>query len=175
MQRIHRARATVLSTAAAAALVSSVGLSVAQAAPVESQAPSEAREAAVDGYCVTDVDRSTTKCYETDAAASRAAGKNLILKVWGKPNKEGKSHRFKTAGANCNFMENDLRFIKDHSGRNWNNRISSLKTYHGCTVSLYGRSFMEGQHTGWLRNEDRLGRLPTGWNNAATSFWVKEA
>lgn len=172
MRKIHRTRAVVASTAAAIALVSSLGISTAQASPVERQAPSEAEEVAVDGYCVTDLGTDATRCYATDADASRAAGKNLILKVWGKPNKEGKSHRFTTPGANCNLVVNDLRYVNDRAGRNWNNRISSLKTYHRCKASLYGRAFVEGQHTGWLRNVDRLGRLPTGWNNAATSIWI---
>jgi hypothetical protein len=106
---------------------------------------------------------------------------DALVKAWGKPNYRGRwivfhagtDIRDECAGGGLVAKISNLRDFYRHlpKGQTWNNRISSLKPLNGCAVMLFGRKNLQGANTDWLPyREPRLGRLPTGWNNAATSL-----
>lgn len=57
-----------------------------------------------------------------------------------------------------------------HPSGNWNNRISSVRTYNSCDVKLYGLSSFDGASSTWIHYSANLGNIGTGWSNRASSL-----
>lgn len=130
----------------------------------------------------TDEDASTASVAE-DAAVDGERSWMSSLVINGQPEWKGKDVSFRTGAYKCWVRNSEYRRgLKDlrklnaglPPGGNWNNRISSIRVLPWCEVKLYGRAHFEGQHTRWIhKNISRLGDLPTGWNNAATSIKIR--
>ncbi len=49
-------------------------------------------------------------------------------------------------------------------------KVSSVRTYNGCDITLWSRSGLQFEGTSWIHEEDDLN--PSGWNNVASSFEI---
>lgn len=170
-------KATVTAICAVAAVATTVtGMNVAAAEP------GTADKAASSGgdNCVIELEKKKTTCFETREAA-REKTRDWEMKFWGQTGYEGKWFVVQVKGNKCPkgmkelkspYLSN-LRLIADKQQRNFNNRISSLKTRHGCRARLYGRADFNGQKTKFLHKVPDLRKVKTNWNNAATSISFK--
>lgn len=51
----------------------------------------------------------------------------------------------------------------------WNNRVSSVETFHRCDVKLFDGVEFSGATSTWIDRAENLATIGNGWNNRATS------
>ncbi|MGH3505111.1 MAG: hypothetical protein ACRDQA_30095 [Nocardioidaceae bacterium] len=158
---------------------------LASAAPAHAEQVRSAAESAPSGsHCNMDLTTGKTECFDNKAEALRAGGKVLMFTVYGKPMMKGRRFYLTKDSSKCPSSRIKAHWARDlskiHSnlprGKSWNNRMSSVVSWEGCQIKLYGKRHWEGHHTKWLRSKARLGRVPDpgdNWNNAATSLDFK--
>lgn len=133
---------------------------------------------------VTASARETGSAQEVGGASQSASSWGTYF--YGKPMGQGRLAYAASKDGKCQPRKDKFRRgLKDlrrlhvglPAGQDWNNRISSVYLGAGlytCEFKLFGRPHYRGQHTKWIdHGVARLGKLPTGWNNAASSIKLR--
>ena len=145
------------------------------------QAPSAS--AAAGGSCAVSADTGRSVCAASIATATReiraiegTAAAYTLAEFYENINYGGGVLRI--VGSSCTATYSDkeytiadltTRFIR--TGVTWNDRISSLRTYHSCDARLYQDTHGGGSQTGWIDSNSDLRSYTTGnWNDRASSI-----
>ncbi|MFC6018798.1 peptidase inhibitor family I36 protein [Plantactinospora solaniradicis] len=125
--------------------------------------------------CVVNLDTKAVTCAATEEQALRAAGaaaSRVIARTYDGRNYSGAVHtwvqsRACTPGYDREWQWADLRRT---SGGDWNNRISSVRTYHRCDVRFYDGLDFRGAASTWIDASANLATVGGGWSNRASSI-----
>lgn len=125
-------------------------------------------------HCALDVDTGQAACAADAEEARRLAGAAddvLLARLYPDTGFDGVaasmygSHRC-SADYEPEFGWPDLR---DWNGWNYNNRVSSVRTYNRCDVKLHDRLDYRGPSSTWIDESSNLSNIGDGWNNRASS------
>lgn len=84
--------------------------------------------------------------------------RGAVLTMWG---------TLKTDTRACTATTTDKEYTKGWVGSEWNDRISSVKTYYGCDARLYEDANGGGSYTGWI---DRTNYVGDAFNDETSSI-----
>ncbi|MEO3748446.1 peptidase inhibitor family I36 protein [Plantactinospora sp. B5E13] len=125
--------------------------------------------------CVVDLDSRTVTCAATEEQALRAAGvaaSVVIARTYDGTNYSGAVHTWVQARACTPSYDNEWQWgdLRSTSGGNWNNRISSVRTYQRCDVRFYDGINFTGAASTWIDASANLAAVGAGWSNRAGSI-----
>lgn len=122
-------------------------------------------------HCVANLDTRTVACSDDATTARVDAGAVDALtiaifydKVDFKPGTfTWTQSRECTAGYDPEWQWGNLGDL------GWNNRVSSVRTYHRCDVKLFDGVNFTGGASVWIDSSSNLGNIGGGWSNRAGS------
>ncbi|MFY1621787.1 peptidase inhibitor family I36 protein [Micromonospora sp. WMMD735] len=126
--------------------------------------------------CAVNVDTRVLRCADTEAQALRAVGATqasvVIARTYDGTGFSGAQLAWAQNG-NCT-PEYDVELqwddLRTTSGGNWNNRITSVRTYNQCDVKFFDGINFTGAQSVWIDEASNLATIGDGWNNRAGSI-----
>jgi hypothetical protein len=105
--------------------------------------------------------------------AVEAAGLTTVAYLYYRTQFRGTPLKVYKTGGDCTGGYGDVEGqVSDLWLLGWDNRISSIKTFHKCDVKLYDHPYFGGPSSVWIDEYANLGTLGSGWDNRADSFKV---
>lgn len=124
--------------------------------------------------CVVNLDDTTVTCAATEAQAMRAAevaADLVIARFYDGTNYSGAVLTWVQSRACTSSYDSEWQWadLRSTSGGNWNNRVSSIRTYNRCDVKLYDGINFTGAASTWIDTASNLAAIGSGWSNRAGS------
>ena len=115
------------------------------------------------GGITTSSARTAASLLKVNAVASTAATQRVVSAVYDDINYGGGTFVMTATGAGCDWG------ITNIATYGWNDRVSSFKSYAGCTTALFKNINFGGTKVGYATNKASLGTM-----NDAASSWATE-
>lgn len=125
--------------------------------------------------CAVNLDTGARSCAGTEEQALRAVGARatiVIARTYDAANYGGTPAVWVQSKACTSAYDAELQWadLRSTPGGNWNNRISSVRTYHQCDVKLFDDVNFTGAQSVWIDASANLAAVGNGWSNRATSI-----
>ncbi|MEV4772175.1 peptidase inhibitor family I36 protein [Micromonospora humida] len=126
--------------------------------------------------CAVNVDTRVLRCADTEAHALRAVGATqasvVIARTYDGTGFSGALLTWAQSGSCTPEYDAELQWddLRTTSGGNWNNRITSVRTYNQCDVKFFDGINFTGAQSVWIDEASNLATIGDGWNNRAGSI-----
>ncbi|WP_432956511.1 peptidase inhibitor family I36 protein [Micromonospora haikouensis] len=126
--------------------------------------------------CAVNLDTRVLHCADTEAQALRAVGATqasiVIARTYDGTGFGGAQLAWAQSSSCSPEYDAELQWddLRTTSGGNWNNRITSVRTYNQCDVKFFDGIDFTGAQSVWIDEASNLANIGDGWNNRAGSI-----